>query len=175
VILSGTVARKRAVVEAGLFDEGLRYSEDFDLWLRVAQHGSQMAYQDAVLLCKRIHADSLSSDCIGLHKSALGVLEKYKQHTWLSEKTRLAMAEQEAKLTAVIKLELGKQRLSQGDFAGSRQAFDDSHALSGSWKLGVALFCLKHSPRLLLRTYNLLASLEGTKRGHDPSDERSGS
>lgn len=175
VILSGTVVRKRAVVEAGLFDERLRYSEDFDLWLRVAQHGSKMAYQDAVLLCKRIHADSLSSDCIGLHQSALGVLEKYKRRTGLSETTLSAMADQEAKLTAVIKLELGKQRLSHGDFAGSRQAFDEAHALSGSWKLGVALFCLKHSPRLLLRTYNLLASLEGTKRRHDPSDERNGS
>jgi O-antigen/teichoic acid export membrane protein/GT2 family glycosyltransferase len=175
VILSGTVARKRAVVEAGLFDERLRYSEDFDLWLRVARHGSQMAYQEEVLLCKRIHADSLSSNCIGLHQSALGVLEKYKRHAGLSEKTLQAMAEQEAKLTAVIKLELGKQRLSQGDFSGSRQAFGEARALSGGWKLGVALFCLKRSPRLLLRAYNLLASFEGTSRRHDPSDERSGS
>jgi len=175
VILSGTVARKRAVVEAGLFDERLRYSEDFDLWLRVAQKGSQLACQEEVLLCKRIHADSLSSDCIGLHQSALGVLEKYKQRARLSKKTLQAMAEQEAKLTAIIKLELGKQRLSQGDFAGSRLSFGEAHALSGSWKLGVALFCLKHSPRLLLRTYNLLASLEGKKRRHDPSDEHNGS
>ncbi|HKP12337.1 MAG TPA: glycosyltransferase family A protein, partial [Blastocatellia bacterium] len=108
VILSGTVARKRAVVEAGLFDERLRYSEDFDLWLRLAQNGSRLTYQPEVLLCKRIHSESLSTNCIGLHQSALGVLGKYKQRATLSEQTRRAMAEQEAKLTAIIKLEQGK-------------------------------------------------------------------
>jgi O-antigen/teichoic acid export membrane protein len=175
VILSGTVARKRAVVEAGLFDEGLRYSEDFDLWLRLAQNGSRLACQPEVLLCKRIHADSLSSDCIGLHQSALGVLGKYKQRASLSEKTLQAMAKQEAKLTAIVKLELGKQRLSQGDFASARQAFGEAQHFSNNWKLRVALFCLKRSPRLLLRVFNLLASLEGRQRRFDPSQERGGS
>jgi O-antigen/teichoic acid export membrane protein/GT2 family glycosyltransferase len=175
VILSGTVARKHAVVDAGLFDEGLRYSEDFDLWLRLAQNGSRLACQPDVLLCKRIHADSLSSDCIGLHQSALGVLERYKRRSTLSEKTLRAMAEQEAKLTAIVKLELGKQRLSQGDFDGARLAFGVAQHHSDNWKLRVALFCLKRSPRLLLRVYNLLASLEGRQRRYDPSNERSGS
>ncbi|MEN3334108.1 MAG: hypothetical protein V7641_3473 [Blastocatellia bacterium] len=175
VILSGTVARKRAVVEAGLFDEGLRYSEDFDLWLRLAQNGSRLACQSEVLLCKRIHADSLSSDCIGLHQSALGVLEKYKRRARLSEKTLQAMAEQEAKLTAIVKLELGKQRLSQGDFASARLAFGEAQHHSDNWKLRVALFCLKRSPRLLLRVFNLLASLERRQRRLDPAQERGGS
>src|SRR5689334_14638405 len=146
-----------------------------DLWLRVAQNGSQLACQEEVLLCKRIHADSLSSDCIGLHQSALGVLEKYKRRARLSPKTLQAMAAQEAKLQTIIKLELGKQQLSQGDFAGSRQSFGEAQALASNWKLGIAMYCLKHSPRLLLRAYNLLASLEGNKRRHDPSDERQGS
>jgi O-antigen/teichoic acid export membrane protein/GT2 family glycosyltransferase len=175
VILSGTVARKHAVVEAGLFDEGLRYSEDFDLWLRLAQNGSRLACQAEVLLCKRIHADSLSSDCIGLHQSALGVLAKYKRRTPLSENTLQAMAKQEAKLTSIVQLELGKQRLSQGDFAAARRAFGEVRHLSDNWKLRVALFCLNRSPRLLLRAYNLLGSLEGRQRHHDPSNERGGS
>ncbi|MFL6213168.1 MAG: glycosyltransferase [Blastocatellia bacterium] len=175
VILSGTVARKRAVVEAGLFDEGLRYSEDFDLWLRLAQNGSHLTFQQEVLLCKRIHGDSLSSNCIGLHQSALGVLSRYKQQAALSEKTLEAMAEQEAKLTAIIKLELGKQRLSQGDFGGARAAFDEAQHLSSNWKLRVALYCLKRSPRLLLRVFTMLNALDGHKRRAEPSQDRSGS
>src|SRR5262249_50917765 len=36
VILSTVVARRDAVVAAGMFDEGLRRGQDFDLWLRLA-------------------------------------------------------------------------------------------------------------------------------------------
>src|ERR1700730_7007387 len=39
VITSGTVARKRTVIEAGLFDESFRCSEDYDLWLRICCQG----------------------------------------------------------------------------------------------------------------------------------------
>ncbi|HKP12766.1 MAG TPA: oligosaccharide flippase family protein, partial [Blastocatellia bacterium] len=166
---------KRALVEAGLFDERLRYSEDFDLWLRVAQNGSRLTYQPEVLLCKRIHAESLSTNSVGLHQSALGVLGKYKQEATLSEQTRQAMAEQEAKLTALIKLEQGKQRLARGDFDGARADFGEAQELSGNWKLRVALFCLKHSPRLLLRVFTMMGALEGRQRRLDSSHERGGS
>ena len=62
IILSGTVVRRQAVIDAGLFNEGLRYAEDYDLWLRIAKQGSRLAYQEQVLLNKRMHAASLSSD-----------------------------------------------------------------------------------------------------------------
>jgi glycosyltransferase involved in cell wall biosynthesis len=175
VILSGTVARKRAVIEAGLFDERLRYSEDFDLWLRLAQNGSRLTFQPEVLLCKRIHGESLSSNCIGLHQSALGVLSRYKLRATLSDKTLHAIAEQEAKLTAIIKLELGKQQLSQGDFDGARTAFDEAQHLSNNWKLRVALYCLKRSPRLLLRVFTMLNAIDGHKRRVEAAQDRSGS
>jgi O-antigen/teichoic acid export membrane protein/GT2 family glycosyltransferase len=175
VILSGTVARKRTVVEAGLFDEAMRYSEDFDLWLRMARNGSRLACQAEVLLCKRIHTDSLSSDSVGLHQGALGVLEKYRRHAPLADETLQEMDRQQTKLKSLVTLEQGKQRLSKGDFDGARLAFGEAQHLSSSWKLRVALFCLKRSPRLLLRAFTLLASLEGRQRRLDPSQERSGS
>lgn len=175
VILSGTVARKQAVIDAGLFDEGLRYSEDYDLWLRLAQNGWRLAYQPEVLLCKRIHGDSLSSDRARLHQSALRVLERYKRRAGLSAETLRAIAEQETALTGLVKLELGKERLSQGDFDGARRAFGQAQHLSDNWKLRATLFCLKRAPRLMLRVYNLLASFEGKQSRHDPAQERSGS
>ena len=174
VILSGTVVRKQSVLDAGMFDEALRCSEDFDLWLRLAQNGSQLAFQEEVLLCKRIHADSLSSNCISLHQSALGVLERY-ENVALSEKTLREIRLQRTKLTSIIRLETGKQRLSQGDFSGARRAFDEAQHLSGNWKLRVALYCLKRSPRLLLRVYNLLPSLEVRRPHRNPAEERGGS
>src|SRR5262249_23647304 len=148
-----------SVVDAGMFDEGLRYSEDFDLWLRLARMGSKLAFQEEVLLCKRIHGDSLSSNCVGLHKSALGVLERHENGA-LCDRTLRAIAEQRTKLLAIVRLETGKQRLSRGDFGGARRAFGEAQHLSGNWKVRVALYCLKRSPRLLLRVYNLLTSIE---------------
>lgn len=175
VILSGTIARTQAVVDAGGFDEGLRYSEDYDLWLRMARQGSRLAYQPEVLLCKRMHGESLSSDRERLHQSALGVLKKYKRGARLSETTLRAIAQQEAKLTALVKLEVGKARLSQSDFDGARQALGEAQALSTSWKLRLALFGLRRWPRLMLRTHNLLASFEGKQRPGDLTGERSDS
>src|SRR5713101_8731278 len=41
LITSGVVVRRERVLEAGLFDEALRNSQDFDLWLRLARSGSR--------------------------------------------------------------------------------------------------------------------------------------
>ena len=49
LITSGVVARRELILEIGLFDEALRNAQDFDLWLRLAQHG-RLAYQRQVLL-----------------------------------------------------------------------------------------------------------------------------
>lgn len=44
VITSCVVARKTALLEAGLFDETRHYSEDFDLWCRMAAIGKQIDF-----------------------------------------------------------------------------------------------------------------------------------
>lgn len=49
VVMSQTVARKKALMDVGMFDEERRLAEDFDLWVRMAHHGAQMAYQNKVL------------------------------------------------------------------------------------------------------------------------------
>ncbi|MFL6278397.1 MAG: glycosyltransferase [Blastocatellia bacterium] len=175
VILSGTVVCKRVVVAAGLFDEALRYSEDYDLWLRLARNGSSLGCQPRVLLYKRIHGESLSADRVRLHQSALGVIEKYKRGAPLSENTRRAMAAQEARLTALVKREIGKQRLAQGECAEALQAFKEAESLSGSWKLRATLFCLRRGPRLTMRGYSLLALLGGQPRHGGSSSQRGGS
>ncbi|MDQ2920430.1 MAG: glycosyltransferase, partial [Acidobacteriota bacterium] len=55
LITSGIVARRAAIIEVGLFDEGLRNSQDFDLWLRLVRHGFRLAYQRQLLLRYRCH------------------------------------------------------------------------------------------------------------------------
>ncbi len=53
LITSGVVARRELIHQVGLFDEALRNSQDFDLWLRLARLGAQMAYQRRTLPCSK--------------------------------------------------------------------------------------------------------------------------
>ncbi len=56
---SGTVLRRSVLQQVGLFDESLNYSEDRDLWFRLA-HTCDALYRDAVGHSYRITAGSLT-------------------------------------------------------------------------------------------------------------------
>jgi glycosyltransferase involved in cell wall biosynthesis len=73
---TGTVlARKRCLLEVGLFDEQLTLCEDWDLWLRVALK-FPIAYSSRLWELKRIHSTNLSSNAISMAKAKLQVMEK---------------------------------------------------------------------------------------------------
>ena len=159
ILLSGTVARRQAVVDAGLFDEGFHYSEDFDLWLRMAKT-ARLAYQKHVLLYKRIHSVSLSSNGVKLTQSALRVLAKVEEREQLNERQKAIIAERVKKLSATLNLEQGKLRLSQGDSAGALEAISEANLSLDNWKLRAVLFGLRFFPRLLLTVYGFISPLK---------------
>jgi hypothetical protein len=53
------LARRECLKAVGLFDEALRYGEDWHLWLRIA-HRFPVQYLDAALACVRVREESLS-------------------------------------------------------------------------------------------------------------------
>lgn len=55
-----TFVRRETLIDAGGFDEGLRYAMDYDLWLRLAVH-SAPALITQLLACFRVHPGSISS------------------------------------------------------------------------------------------------------------------
>lgn len=55
---SACAFRRTAAVEAGLFDETLRYSEDTDLFLRLTLLG-RFAFSEAIITRKRVHGNNL--------------------------------------------------------------------------------------------------------------------
>lgn len=77
VNISTVVLRRESLNVAGLFDEGLRKAEDYDLWLRVAAN-FKVGYQDVVTGVYRIHNDNSSRDTIGMNIGVLNVLKKMK-------------------------------------------------------------------------------------------------
>ena len=159
VLLSGTLVRKSAVLDVDLFDEDLRCSEDYDLWLRLGIAGKRLAYQRKVLLSKRIHAGNLSADRVNLHEHALLVLRKTSLDPGLGEQDLRALHLLEERLKAAIKLEVGKQKLSARDFEAAASYIRQANAINRSWKLRLMLLWLRYVPTGLMRLYNLRSKL----------------
>ena len=76
ITTSTVMAPKRRLIEAGLFDERRRVSEDFDLWLRMAKRW-KIGYIDHPLIRYRRRAGSMSDDKLKTGLSALEVIEAF--------------------------------------------------------------------------------------------------
>lgn len=69
------VAERRLIEEAGGFDEGLPYFEDYDLWLRLSLR-SDVAALNQPLALVRNHAEHYSADRTGVYAARLKLLDK---------------------------------------------------------------------------------------------------
>jgi glycosyltransferase involved in cell wall biosynthesis len=153
IITSGVVARRQMVLDAGLFDEGLRNSQDFELWVRLVRRGARAAYQRKVLLRYRCHENSLSGDEINRIKREARVLKQIEDTYDLTPEERREIGAALETVTANLELETGKMHLRKGQYAEARQALEKAAAIRRSLKLKAALLLLRMSPRLLRRVY----------------------
>lgn len=74
--MSGVLLKKESIIKAGGFDSKLRYSQDWDLWLRMAQLGG-FGYVDQPLVKIRRHSQNTSRDIAGFLGDERTILEKY--------------------------------------------------------------------------------------------------
>lgn len=153
VITSGVVARRSLILEVGMFDEQLRNSQDFELWVRLVRKGARTAYQRKVLLRYRYHENSLSGDALNQIKRELRVLGKIESSYDLTPEEREDVSKAMAAIGANLELETGKLHLAKGEFEEARAAFLKANATRRSLKLSAALLLLRISPRLLQRLY----------------------
>jgi glycosyltransferase involved in cell wall biosynthesis len=72
------MARRRAVVEAGSFDETLPNHEDYDLWLRLSRR-APVAYVDRPLGYYRLRADRMSADRHAMAVTALAIAARLER------------------------------------------------------------------------------------------------
>jgi serine acetyltransferase/GT2 family glycosyltransferase len=64
VMASATLVRRDVVMEVGGYDTTLRYAEDWDLWLRVLEHGTGLLSPEVVALYHR-HGGQKSQHAVG--------------------------------------------------------------------------------------------------------------
>lgn len=76
---SSVLIQSKVFKEVGLFDEGLRASEDWDMWLRIAQQ-FHFDFEDTPLVQIRVHQSNMQKDFSRMLASELAMLNKFAQH-----------------------------------------------------------------------------------------------
>ncbi len=161
VIVSCTVARRQAVVDAGLFDEKFTRCEDFDLWLRILRIGGQMGYQREVLGKYRSRPDSLSRDTIKVLQALLEVYKKTEKWLELAHETQILIQNRTRQIQANLDLESGRVFLANGEFDRARDSFRKANDFFHRRKLKMTILGLQVAPdwtRFAALTYQKLIS-----------------
>ena len=156
VITSAVLARRESIVAAGLFDETLPNSQDFDFWLRLAKDAqARITYQRRVLVRRRIHSGSLAFDSTKSFAGELRVLNKMSLRDDLTLEERAAIAATISQREAEVAVINGKRALADEDFATAERSFQFANEHLRSWKLQLVLVWLRLAPSLLRRVYKL--------------------
>jgi glycosyltransferase involved in cell wall biosynthesis len=93
IIPSTVMFRRKAILDSGCFDAGLRSCEDWDLWLRLLSKGTIVGASKS-LARYRVHESSLSINVEGMHTATKKVVEKHfggeegDPSSWKPEKRR---------------------------------------------------------------------------------------
>ena len=153
VVGSTVVARRKALVDAGLFDENLAQAEDFDLWARVAYRGGRIDYTRNVHARRRIHKGNLTSDAIGCYGGQATALRKLLRELDLPDVLRSEMEKEIEKCEAAVALEKSKQQLAAGRYEEAVVELKRANASYQSRKLQLVLYLMRTTPGLVRHMY----------------------
>ena len=151
VITSGVIARRLALVEAGLFDERLRKAQDFELWTRLARRGARIGYHRKVLLHYRCRENSLSGDLLSNFARTIRVFRHIADSYDLTPTERVELSRAIELQHASSELAKGKLALLSGRFKEARTSLERARPILGGWKLRAAVLLVRFAPRLLLK------------------------
>ena len=149
-VVFSVMARRDAVVRAGMFDPEIRGAEDFDLWLRLALGGNKIVYHRKPLLRYRRRAGSLSSNSAWMRRFAVRVLEKIEREFPLNARDRAALEEGKARFQADIEYFEGKAALANGDVQGAIRGLSAANRHLRRRGLALKIRMLELFPRLTL-------------------------
>jgi len=156
-----SVVRRRVLLAYGAFDESMRRSEDFDLWLRLAHGGVRFNYTTRVVARYCVRAGGLTADVVAMIQGIRAVFEKCGRTLVLSGGERALLAERDRYYYALERLHEGKRAFLAENYPVARAAFDEANLMLKSRKLQVVDALLATVPRLLSKLYLLRERLRG--------------
>jgi glycosyltransferase involved in cell wall biosynthesis len=154
-VMVSVLARRDVLIAAGLFDESLRSSEDFDMWLRVVHGGWRIGYHRESLVRSRLRKTSLSADGVTMCQHIVRVLDKAARELKLTERERALIASRRAMFAATLQLHQGKRAFFAGDHARAVMLLAAANDHLRRPKLAAAVMLMRFIPGLLLRAYDL--------------------
>jgi glycosyltransferase involved in cell wall biosynthesis len=146
--ISTVVARKSALLKAGLFDETLLRCDDYDMWLRIAFSGVKIGYGRTVQA--RLNAgrpDSLSVSDLKMTEASWKIIEKTGRLLPLNEKQRELVSQRAAEMRARYLYEEGKLQLRDRNPQRARELFAEANLYLRTTKLKLAVQGLKLAPQ----------------------------
>jgi glycosyltransferase involved in cell wall biosynthesis len=145
--ISTVVARRDAIIKAGMFDETLLRCDDYDMWVRTAFHGAKIAYSQKVQARMPVgRPGSLSQSRAKMAEGYLTILEKYKTSLPLQPADRETVEKRARQIKAKYFLEDGKSKLSQREFAEARKALAQANEYYRKPGIGLTVLGLGIAP-----------------------------
>jgi glycosyltransferase involved in cell wall biosynthesis len=153
VILSGSIAIKKTVLDAGNFEPKNVRAQDFHLWLRMAHSGARVGYQTKPLLKYRVRLDSLSGDSVQRVQREIDVYHRIMDAIELKESELEIVRKHLDRLEAEMEIERGKSFLLKGEFVSASESFEKANEYRHSSRLQMIIWLARFAPRLLLKIY----------------------
>jgi glycosyltransferase involved in cell wall biosynthesis len=150
-VFGNVMARREAIIRAGMYDPSLRSVEDYDLWLRITKQGGRIAYHRKPLQRYRMRQGNLSADSVWMHQNVLTVLNKVGVTMELTSEELDSLNEATRLRRALLDLELGRRAFFAGDTDAAYAHLDTANRYLRRKKLAVILVLLRHAPSLLHR------------------------
>ncbi|HUD64272.1 MAG TPA: glycosyltransferase family A protein [Candidatus Sulfotelmatobacter sp.] len=146
--VSTVVARKAAILRAGLFDENLARCDDYDMWLRTAFFGGKIDWRrkrQARLFLGR--PDSLGSSRSKMAEAYWKILEKAATTLPLTDAQRKLVGDRAAEIKARYLYEQGKLELHERHPEKAGKLFAEANLHYRTWKLDMAIRSLQLAPQ----------------------------
>ena len=147
-VFISVLARRTALLRAGLFDPAMSRAEDFDFWLRILKTGGRIGYHTRPLVRYRKRNTSLSAESLPMLAGQLHAIGKLEHSASLSGEERSAVQEARSRWQAQSRLAEGKTFLREGDYPAAFRALSAAHEQLPSAKLRAILVLLRVAPPL---------------------------
>lgn len=153
VITSGTMVRKQAVIDAGMFETERVRAHDFHLWLRIAKQGGKIGYQRLPLVKYRVSMDGLSGDSVERVEREINAYERVRKSIDMTPAQHEIIDRRVTGLEADLAVEQGKSYLLNGEFRAAAIAFRVANRHRRSFKLAAITAMARIAPKTLLKYY----------------------
>jgi glycosyltransferase involved in cell wall biosynthesis len=146
-ITSCVMVRRQALLEVGMFDETLRYVEDFDLWCRLAANGKRFDFIDEPLSMRRA-GGAQTANKVACFNNIVRVFERNRNLPGLTETHRRIIEDGIERNRAALDLYLGKRSLEEKKYGDAKEHLKRANSYLKRPKLHVIIALLNVAPSL---------------------------